>query len=72
MRKLLIKLLLAIVILSVPIFIYASLYRPDIVGEVFRGKITSPPAIFTAMIFVVSMGGIIWKKLKLAINSKGK
>ena len=58
--------------LLVLIFIYASLYRPEIVGEVFRKKITSPPALITVLIFVAGTCSIAWKKLKLVSKSKGE
>ena len=72
MRRFWLKYFLVIIAVSLPIFIYTSFQRPEIVNEVFREKITSPPAIFTAFIFFVGTCVILWKKLKPNLEFKGE
>ncbi|MEP3890299.1 MAG: hypothetical protein ABJN69_07510 [Hellea sp.] len=72
MRRFTLVFFILMAVLLVLIFIYASLYRFEIVGEVFLEKITSPPARITALIFVVGTCSIAWKKLKLVSKSKGE
>lgn len=72
MQRFWLKFLVVIIAASTLIFIYASLHRPEIVSEAFRKKMTSPPAIFAALIFVVGICGSVWKKLKLVLESKGE